>query len=137
VPYRQQQYQCPDCRLDLRSQLLRGVSLFACDACSGTWVPLNSFIRLMETSRPQADPDPIIHNDGTERRQCPVCRCPMAIAWVDFLQVDKCEEHGVWCDHGELHQALAGETTPKWVHDLVELSEAEVLRKEKAKNSSA
>jgi hypothetical protein len=34
-------------------------------------------------------------------------RRPHGLAWIDFLQLDQCPEHGVWLDPGELVKALA------------------------------
>src|SRR5262249_49366946 len=40
-------------------------------------------------------------------RPCPHCGELMDLAWIDFLQLDQCEEHGVWLDPGELKRALS------------------------------
>jgi hypothetical protein len=38
----------------------------------------------------------------------------MDLAWIDFLQLDQCLEHGVWLDPGELAQALtSAEPSPE------------------------
>lgn len=51
----------------------------------------------------------MVHNDGSPRRPCPVCGETMDIAWIDFLQLDQCEAHGVWLDGGELQKVCRWE----------------------------
>jgi Zn-finger nucleic acid-binding protein len=48
----------------------------------------------------------MVHNDGTPRRPCPECGATMDIAWIDLLQLDQCEKHGIWFDPGEFRRAL-------------------------------
>lgn len=63
----------------------------------------------MEEVRPGQDNELLVHNDGSERRRCPICVEDMEIAWMLFLQMDRCEDHGIWFDPGELDRALAGD----------------------------
>jgi hypothetical protein len=30
----------------------------------------------------------------------------MNIVWIDLLQLDRCDEHGVWLDPGKMQRAL-------------------------------
>ena len=48
---------------------------------------------------------------GAARRvlACPVCRGPMATLRRGLVEVDRCDEHGVWLDRGELEQVLGRE----------------------------
>ena len=39
----------------------------------------------------------------------------MSIAWLEYLKLEQCMDHGVWFDRGELDRALAGDTRPRWV----------------------
>jgi len=43
----------------------------------------------------------------------------MEIAWLDFLQLDQCADHGIWFDAGELDRALKNQTGLKQVKDLI------------------
>ena len=39
---------------------------------------------------------------ATGGRRCPVCQAAMTIAKRGSIEIDVCEEHGVWLDQGEL-----------------------------------
>ncbi len=86
-----------------------GLSYLCCEACKSIWIREPEFLSLMEEVRPGRDNTLLVHNDGTERRRCPTCSETMDIAWMLFLQMDRCEEHGIWFDPGEFNQALAGD----------------------------
>ncbi len=72
------------------------------------------------TPMAQKLPELMVHNDGSRRRACPHCGEPMDLAWIDFLQLDQCAEHGVWLDRGELEAALASATPHGEVKALIE-----------------
>lgn len=63
----------------------------------------------MEEARPGGDNELLVHNDGTARRKCLVCAEDMDIAWLLFLQIERCADHGLWFDPGELDRALDGD----------------------------
>lgn len=86
-----------------------GVSYLRCDSCQSVWIREPELRSLLDQARPGADNGLLVHNDGTKRRSCPTCRERMDIAWLLFLQMDRCAKHGVWLDPGELERALAGD----------------------------
>ena len=107
VPFRQQAIQCVDCRRTMRGRGSAIAAALGCGRCNSTWMGNASFFNLMADAQPTKNvTELMIHNDGTPRRPCPVCRRDMEIAWIDFLQLDQCEEHGIWFDDGELACAL-------------------------------
>ena len=95
---------CSDAKLAEREQ--SGVSYLKCEQCAGIWMEESAFQSLMEQTQPGKDHSPLVHNDGSERRPCPICTEKMDIAWILFLQLDRCEEHGIWFDTDELERAI-------------------------------
>ena len=80
-----------------------------------------TFLAELRHAQPKHAVDELLeHNDGTPRRPCPRCAEPMAIVWLEFLQLDQCAEHGVWLDRGELDRALRGDFVPKAIAEQLE-----------------
>ena len=78
-----------------------------CPKCGGVWMSEAALLsRMRAAPRAQRLDELMVHNDGTPRRPCPHCGRDMEIAWIDFLQLDRCEVDGVWLDAGELERAL-------------------------------
>lgn len=86
-----------------------GLSYLHCNRCQSVWIREPELRSLMDDARPGADNALLVHNDGTERRRCPICATHMDIAWMLFLQMQRCQEHGIWFDPGELERALGGD----------------------------
>jgi len=86
-----------------------------CPRCAGLWIETTRFLELLAaTPTAQALAELMVHNDGSPRRACPHCRQLMDLAWIDFLQLDQCLEHGVWLDPGEMEEALrSAEPSPE------------------------
>ncbi len=117
--YREIQIHCVQCQ----SQLLipeeaLGLSYLICPSCEGLWLTEEVFLSFMEQNRPGKDNTLLLHNDGTKRRSCPVCKEPMQIAWILFLQMDQCEEHGIWFDKGELNRALHNDVGEEFLKQI-------------------
>lgn len=101
---------CGGCQIPMAPLDYESWRIWRCGQCQSSWLSLADFSDLMARFQPKrAGDDVLIHNDGSPRRPCPECRETMDIAWVEFLQLDCCERHGLWCDRGELERALAGE----------------------------
>lgn len=66
----------------------------------------------------------LVHNDGSARRPCPICSDAMEIAWLDFLQLDQCADHGIWFDAGELDRALQDDTGLREVQLLLKMAQS-------------
>jgi Zn-finger nucleic acid-binding protein len=86
---------------------VRGAGCERCSRCGGLWMDNAAFLALLAAT-PTAQPlaELMVHNDGSPRRPCPHCAQLMDLAWIDFLKLDQCAEHGVWLDAGELERAL-------------------------------
>lgn len=129
MPFRARELRCPDCKESLATIRLQGHRADRCDRCQGIWFEPAAFFSLCLEHRPEAVPELMVHNDGTPKRACPACAEDMEIAWMDFLQLDQCESHGIWLDDGELKRALDGDTGAEQIERIVKV--AEHMRKQR------
>jgi Zn-finger nucleic acid-binding protein len=114
-------YACPACGADrkLHSRPLgdERMAVFECRACAGLWIDHGVFQRLEERAlEREIGWDPCRPGAATQRverpapgaplyRRCPVCGQFMLrtnYARRSGVIVDRCHEHGIWFDHGEL-----------------------------------
>jgi len=120
MPYRNRDLRCPDCQLSLRSMEERGTIFSRCPKCQGLWFESAAFWSLFREAQPDVEQTELmIHNDGTPRRPCPECGQDMDIGWINLLQLDQCEQHGIWFDRGELERALDHDVGQEILHRFV------------------
>ena len=99
--------------MELEPRCDLGAEFEACPRCGGVWIDEGLFLSLLRATPTAQHLDELMEqNDGTPRRRCPHCDARMNLAWIDFLQLDRCAEHGVWLDPGELERALHSATPP-------------------------
>lgn len=133
MPYRAQNLPCPACSSILEPRTLEGVDKSTCPKGCGVWLSHQPFFEKLRIARPESRlTELMVHNDGTERRPCSVCGEAMEIAWIDFLQLDQCERHGIWFDAGELDRALHGDNVPHEIKRVV--AAANKTRERRQKN---
>lgn len=129
MTYRETEIPCVQCQAPMtpvRSEA--GHDFLHCDRCAGAWMEVAAFLADFRAAHPDRHVEELMeHNDGTPRRPCPVCGETMAIAWLEFLQLDQCEPHGVWFDKGELERAMAGDLIPAEV--VTVLNDADARRR--------
>lgn len=103
---------CPKCRRPLESRVVGKVEVHVCSQCTGTFLPMNRLVPLLET---MAGPmlkaidlnEPIepVPDDGT-RVSCPKCRRTMeAFGYMgtNTVTLDRCSHDFVlWADAEEL-----------------------------------
>lgn len=107
MTYRDVEHRCPGCRLPLKSWSAGETACERCARCGGLWIDPIQFLALLGATPTAQHPDELmVHNDGSPRRPCLHCGELMDLAWIDFLQLDQCADHGVWLDPGELERAL-------------------------------
>ena len=107
---------CPRCNLALQAHQAQRVLLQGCATCGGLWLDGEASRRVVEAIDPTvvsaADEESrrarSLQVDVTRVAPCPVCaqplkRMPIVQALVD---VDACEQHGVWFDRDELQRVI-------------------------------
>lgn len=112
---------CPRCRLPLRTVRYEGVDADMCNVCWGFWLDGPEFEEVVRNTQfefTEAEKAAILDirsasvKGPTAPAPCPRCGVVMARIHYDsliHLVIDRCEEHGVWLDTGEIKkvQALA------------------------------
>ncbi len=112
---------CPRCRLTLHPVDYEGVEVDMCDGCWGFWLDSGELEELIEKRDLTFTPEEravILDVRGASKTgptapaACPVCRKTMRRVHYDsvvHLVIDRCPDHGVWLDTGEIKkvQALA------------------------------
>lgn len=112
---------CPRCQLTLRNDTYEGQNVMFCDTCWGYWLPgatLNEILRDESTKFSDSERKSVFQTwalQGDANRQghedqlinCPQCEVQMKRMQVHPacpVMVDKCAEHGVWLDTGEIKE---------------------------------
>jgi len=107
---------CPVCKADMQIFLYEGVELNRCPECGGHWLDqgeLREMIRSRERVFTSEDakavqdsmPAPALEDAPSRRLDCPRCQRPMLrfnYQYSSGIFLDRCEEHGLWLDPGEL-----------------------------------
>ena len=105
---------CPRCHLALRKQNYEGVEVDWCETCWGTWLDLGELPEIVEAHELEFSDEErqkvldLYHASSVGPRgqvQCPKCRVFMEQIRYDEsirLLIDRCPDHGVWLDAGEL-----------------------------------
>lgn len=105
---------CPRCHLPLRPDTYEGVEIDFCDSCWGCWLDrgeLPAIIRAHEMEFSDADRARVLDLKGASRTGprgvilCPRCGTFMEqLRYHESLEllVDRCPQHGIWLDGGEL-----------------------------------
>jgi Zn-finger nucleic acid-binding protein len=137
MTYRDSEIPCVQCKAPMtpaRSEA--GHDFRRCDTCGGAWMEVAAFLADFHAAHPDRHVEELMeHNDGTPRRPCPVCGETMAIAWLEFLQLDQCEPHGVWFDAGELERAMTGDVIPSEVAVALNGAAARDAARQRAKDA--
>jgi Zn-finger nucleic acid-binding protein len=103
---------CLSCNATLATAEWKDVEVDYCPECGGVWLDegeLELLLRSAEAAKHylhSLDPG---HQNKEKQRKCPICRKKMEIVLCGrgMVPVDKCaEDHGLWCDSGELHDIL-------------------------------
>jgi Zn-finger nucleic acid-binding protein len=104
---------CPVCRQALIVVEREKIELDWCLECRGLWFDEGELEILAERSGRRLDPHDVGDSSGvpvTEKaRRCPRCRRKMQKVFVGPdrpVLVDRCGEHGLWLDRGELGKIM-------------------------------
>lgn len=110
---------CPRCHLPLRREMYEGVEIDFCDSCWGCWLDNGEFSAIIESRDMEFSEaekakvlDVMSASKPGPRGQILCPRCQNFMEQVQYsesvrLLVDRCPDHGVWLDAGEIKKAQA------------------------------
>jgi len=110
---------CPRCRLLLATNEYEGEEVHFCGTCWGYWLTRTQLDQIVtavkyrfgkqekETIESTLGSDGDANRQGSEREAvpCPVCGNEMQKKKYSIdcpVQIDECEQHGIWLDTGEI-----------------------------------
>lgn len=123
--------QCPRCDCTLRKVNYEGVETDMCDNCWGFWLDkgeLEVILESRELNFSTEERDLILAVLGpsdrllTDPASCPTCGNTMELHRVDELlpiAVDRCREHGIWLDTGELKNLQLMTEKATYIHERI------------------
>ncbi len=85
-----------------------GHEYLTCRRCSGLWLDyatLRLRWRGIASNRPLPRMTP--RTDHQRRLPCVLCSAPMDKVMLEAVELDQCDGHGIWLDHGELDRVLS------------------------------
>ncbi len=92
---------CPRCG----SGLVEDKQGLSCMQCGGTWAEERVLLETWTRIAPKLQLPRLTPRLDRERRlPCAVCSAPMQKVMFESIELDRCEEHGVWFDDGELER---------------------------------
>lgn len=94
---------CPTCKIPLAQA---GYTQ-RCKQCDGAWVGEDALVGMLQERTSALVVLPWQPRPKDTERSCPSCAKPMQTANLGSVALDRCGEHGVWCDAGELASLLA------------------------------
>ena len=77
-----------------------------CGRCDGAWIHEDALVGMLQERTSALVFLPWQPRPKDTERGCPVCKKHMATANLGSVALDRCAEHGVWFDHGELAALL-------------------------------
>jgi Zn-finger nucleic acid-binding protein len=103
--YRDGSAVCPRCS----GPLDNSADGLGCARCHGVLMEIAAFKeRLQPAAHGRAQvPALTVRHDRARHLACPVCRTPMAKVMLEAIDLDRCDEHGVWLDRGELARVVS------------------------------
>jgi len=96
---------CPRCDHELDGRPAK------CDQCHGCWVSV------IDVSRTVKSHAPTWADEGESKIACPECYATMRAITLNDVHLDRCAQHGVWFDIGEITDMLrkSGKLDPEGV----------------------
>jgi Zn-finger nucleic acid-binding protein len=103
VIYRDEASRCPRCQVELSAQ---GDGL-VCIGCGGEWTDEQTLRHRWARATRQPLPPLTLRIDHERRLGCVVCGSPMEKVMLDAIELDRCPDHGLWFDPGELERVTS------------------------------
>lgn len=102
---------CPHCR----DTELDDATIHRCHRCEGTWIDEHTLLeRLAAMQLPEVPRVPEWSEQKREAvRACPECAQRMETVALFGIPVDRCHQHGMWFDDGELAAVLVKCQSPE------------------------
>jgi Zn-finger nucleic acid-binding protein len=106
---------CPACHIPLIVVEREGIEVDWCLECKGLWFDEGELELLGQKAGRKLESEDLGRRDGDEvgpgDRKCPRCRRRMqrlslGTATGSDVEVDRCDAHGLWLDHGELGRVI-------------------------------
>jgi len=98
---------CPVCHIPLVVVEREGIEIDWCLECRGLWFDEGELELLAEKSGRRVEP---FEERGTKgQRKCPRCSRKMSelpVGAGESPRIDRCADHGIWFDRGELGDVL-------------------------------
>lgn len=102
--YRDGAKTCPRCRTELGEE----TSGPSCIQCGGTWAEEGVLAERWMQIAPRLPLPRLTQRVDHERRlPCAVCESPMQKVMFESIELDRCEDHGIWFDAGELDRVAS------------------------------
>ena len=123
---------CPRCSQPIRSRTYEGVEVDQCPSCSGIWLDDQELAPILSTRELEFSPEAVASAIATQslgipesekaaEKACPKCgesMLPMNFGGNSGVLLDRCVEHGLWLDRGELERIqMIHEHWEKMSHD--------------------
>lgn len=116
---------CPHCSQPLITLEFSNLEVDYCVGCSGIWLDNGELEQLIATHGDDGYLSTAVAAQIREKaRRCPLCRRRMekiCFGRADQVLLDRCREHGIWSDAGELRKILASVDTEGQGSPLVRL----------------
>jgi Zn-finger nucleic acid-binding protein len=94
---------CPRCG----QRLIEDAPLHTCAGCGGAWMTETRLDAALHAHGVAGDAPPRRWLWWRrERLRCPVCDAPLGLVVAGGVHIDRCKEHGLWFDAGELMRLL-------------------------------
>jgi Zn-finger nucleic acid-binding protein len=123
---------CPRCKLMLSTTDYEGVQVDLCDNCWGIWLDQGELKQVIDTRDMQFSAEErrqltdlraqSAQEENNDPAACPHCGKIMTQVHADagiHLVIDRCPEHGVWLDTGEIKAVQAVAETSAQLHRLL------------------
>jgi len=122
---------CPRCKLPLRQVEYEGVETDMCDACWGFFLDTGELEEILEKraltfskeeKKQVLDIRTASATGPTAPAPCPKCGEIMKRVHYDqavHLVIDRCDEHGIWLDTGEIKRVQALAEKSEALHKLL------------------